>query len=609
MRRTDLNADEIRDILKDSLSDLFGTWMIIWTERIYRRPDGNILAEVALARILEKNLTQFNSSKLDMKRLKTKSIPIELLSVISPGLLVKDGLLLFEQHYDYIKPERISINVDGVKSTSLATWPLGKSLRKRIGLGRTTIPYSTGRKASFGEKSNVYVIQNSNPSIKAEYIIYPSTELARFYLFRSSRMIESLIVPLQVSRKDNVFYDPKSLRYPSEEDPYHFMIIRDEMIVRDVPVLARIAFSREAKMAAEEIQTSLVNAQNFSQIGSDFFLNTFFPFTGETTHEVYGMFLSLDGVNVFLVLEISECYKHFPFMALGFAKEKEFPKTVDKTLPPVPGVGNDAKGGKSGTQTKIFFLYTASFDADTTRNNRTKNDRQIENAEYVDRRVRYPNLTPNIWRIREDSVAPKNENIKQAKKLVSNLSQNQQRGERTDSTGLDIISDDRAVEYKTPGNYADRIKHIVDYYRKSGCAVKYHNGIDEDGVEEFDFIVIDFNKRALTSDQLKFSRMPDGAKRRVIAFQVQYMMKHVLVMEFEPIGRNAYNVFHKADPSIPFVYSDVAELIEEAVSSVGGFGTLPKIYKRKRFYHEQTSPKHNAIKILRDLGFYKANWE
>lgn len=609
MLRTNLKSSEIGDILKDRFtsSDILGHWMVIWIERIYQHPDGNIVAEVALARILETRLTSFSSSKMDFSQLKTITVPTHLLPLISPGLIFKDGLIEIDLHYNYIKPERISINVDAIESTSLASWALGDKLRKKIGLTRTDIPFSTGRKKTFGEKSKIYVIKNTNPSLDAECIVYPSTEIARFYLFRSSIMAQGLIAPRTISLGENIFYVPQSLEYPDHENPYHYLTIRDKMLVRDVHIIARMAFSKEARMAAEEINTSLLNGQSFGNTGS-FFLNTFFPFSGETQQKVYGVTLDLDVSKVFLVLEINECYKPFPFSSLRFARESGVPK-VNNTLPPVPGHALDPNKstGRDSDSKKIYYIFNPTFDEDTSRNNKTKNDRRIENAEYVDRRVRYPNLTADIKEVRhEHIIPPKKDKLAIANKPTSNLSQNQVKADQTDSTGLIIASDENPnARYRYPGNYVDRIKLIVRCLVQLGCRVRYHNSIDKHGTEDFSYIYINVDRQQLNSNQRKFSEMSDNVPRRVIAFEIEYFNCSILIIEFEPIGHNAYNVFCKRDSPTPFTYSDVAIIIEEAVTSVGRWDTLPRTYKKKKLYHGISSPNEYAIRILKAFGFYK----
>ncbi|HRJ31290.1 MAG TPA: hypothetical protein PLV21_04945 [Cyclobacteriaceae bacterium] len=601
---TSLKAKELSDILRDRfyLPDHLGDWMVLWTERIFREPDGSVAADIALVR-LDEGYKSISFSKIDFRQLRVISVPIKLLSIISPGVLFQDGDFNLDKIYELASPFKLKIDASKATHLQVSNWELGSEFRKRIGLTRTDLAWSSGRRNSFGEKSNIMVIVNSDSSLNAKYIVYPCNEIARFYLFRSSKLIKALITPFEVSKKDNVLYNPTSLKI---EDGYKFFVIREEMNYSDAPYLARIAFSQRCKQAVDVLQVSLLNSTVFGQFNSSCYLNTVFPFEGETIHEVYGISVPIGDINIFLILEITECYAEFPFTSLRFSKENEYPE-IDKNRQPIPGVGTSRHLGDQGPKlkTKTIYHYEPTFDKDLTRNNRIGNDPQINDLEYVVRKVRFPNLTTDIIRVKIDPVPPKHEYGGVTHKHVSNLSLSELKEKNSGSTGLNVSSGEYVLDYKTPGNYLDFIRLMVEYYRSIGCEVSFHNGNTEEGVFDFDTILMNIitSDRGLSKNEFNFSHMPDKLPRRAVVFQVKYANQYVLVMEFEPIGRNAYHAFQNENPKTSFSFSDVSLLLETAITSQGSFKDLPELYVRKRFYHENTSPEHHALKILSAFGY------
>ena len=606
MWRTRLTDSQIKDILKDLFSnfDYHSYWMILWIGKLYKNAEGNILIETAFVRIKEVELTKFDISKLDFGHLKVIGIPAHLVSIIVPGLLFKEGLVDLHIHYNYLRPEKIKISVDGIKSTTLGSWTHGDELRKKLGFHKNDLPFKAGEKKRFGERSNIYVIPNTNTDLPVDYLIYPSMEMARGYLFRSSIIAQGMIDPNSISKKDNIFYVPQSLKYPNQGNPFHFLTLRDEMYSSDAWLIARIAFSHETKLAVAEIQKEFLNGEPFSQT-KPLYINTIFPFNGDAHQEVYGMTIDLGDIKVFLVFEISECYSLFPYTSLRYSKESKTPK-VNNLLPEVPGVdeGNDQGGDEENKNPNYWYIYTPSFDKDATRNNAKKNDVNIKNAIYTDKKIRFPNLTKDIRRIVfERDVAPKEDHNRKTILPTSNLSQNQQKEKNTNSTALEVLSEEGKDVFLDGGNYIDLIKSIVKHFVAFGCRVRYHNGLDEHGQDDFHCIRINVEGLELDSQQRKFSEMSDNLQRRVVAVCAELKGKHFLLLEFEPRGQNAYKIFLKTNNHEAFSNDDVAMLIEHAIVTYGSMSNLSKNYKYFRFNHEKSSPRAHAKRILKGVDF------
>jgi len=462
---TKLTDEELIKTFAEPLEkfDSKGYWMVLWIGKIVTRMDRNIYVEFSLIRIVESNLTEFDFSKLDKRQIRTFQIHIRLIPMLRPGTIFKEGKIILGKQYEYFRPTLVEIDTRNNSSQLIGNCELGQAFKKSIGLHNNDALYQI--RNDFANRCNVWVLDNIDPTIDADLIVYPSYEIMRFSLFRSSRMVQALVDPFSFSNKHNNLYDPDTLKLPSPEQPWHQITLRDEMHTTDAAFIARDAFDIIARKAARKIYQSFFNDE--SKLRGEFYLDAEFPFKDKVKQLVNGFMLNVNGIKIFFVLEIIQCHSSFPFNSLRFKRESDDSKT-DKDKPPVPGKTYNPEDKKNKNpkekSPKIRYKYHPEFDYDPTNNSKIKNNQRFTKALYVEKkRVRFPNLTRDIKPLRiAKTVPPKIDNQQIQTLPTVNISANNFKASNTDSAGFELsLKEPKEVEEYTVGNYADLFRLIV----------------------------------------------------------------------------------------------------------------------------------------------------
>jgi hypothetical protein len=631
---TPLTSDQIKDLFKELFNprifhpDEF--WMIVWIGKLFIA-HGNLLSEVFLARISQKSLSTLNANSLEYSKGQTINFPARFLNLLQPGTIFQDGERLEGQQHNYIRRYTFSIKPESLESVQLKEWGHGQELRSKIGLSSIKTGYKGNRESyanDFGENSRILVVKNFNSHIEADYIIFPAAEVARFHWFSSTQLTMAVIHPSSVSLKKNVFYVPESLKNPDDDSPYHFLRIRDEMKVRDIARIARLAFSLEARQSAGKIQILNITSAQFGQ-QREFHIDTSFPFKEKTEQSVYGLYIKLASSTILLVLEIDECGSEFPFDILRFSREAHEVK-VDLTLPRTEGEGiftdkrekqddETEKKDEEKPEPKYQYYFDAKFDGQVTKKASIKNDSQFIPLQYITKKASYSSLTTDIKRLGDPERVAARKERRQTRK-AENLSTNENTERNTRSVGLEHIQEE--IVYRIcEGNYSDLVRLSAKYIRNLKGKVFFHNNIDEFGQEDFCDLIIKqeaFDPPLLSADTLKAIMRADGSQRRIIAMTVELNGKHFLYLELEPDGETAFWIFTKREGKSSNARTFLEFNKDDLIAALRSFSNtanskavkdqsqMPFNITAKKFYHKKMRVGEHVDHILKNLpGFLK----
>lgn len=212
----------------------------------------------------------------------------------------------------------IQINVPTQQVVSkLLDLPWAKYLKSQLRLE------STSDNVNFNVFDNLVI-----NSVYYNHIMIPCSEIARFYLFNSTILIDSLLKPGSLHSIKNELYNPLESKknYDVNEKEFHLLYLRKEMSKTDAAIVARIAFSNEARLATLTLQKSLLNVSNNST-----YVVCPSPFSGETSLKVGSLVFEYEGKKILLITEILTCSANFPFNNLVVLLDDELKNNKDKS--------------------------------------------------------------------------------------------------------------------------------------------------------------------------------------------------------------------------------------------------------------------------------------
>ncbi|MBI3218520.1 MAG: hypothetical protein HYZ44_03335 [Bacteroidetes bacterium] len=321
-------------------------------------------------------------------------------------------------------------------------------------------PRVDSKRFAFNSKILVYpsLFRQSSPY---DYIIFPKTELGRFYWFPSTRLFRALMDGKTSSELNNTLYVPQSAVKKSDEDgEYHEILIHDSMHLTDVKFIARLAFSSDALRSANTIYQSVINAKLENGNKGILHLDSDFPFKDDTSLKVKGYTIKLDSVTVLIVTELMECYGPWPFRRLAY--DRETPRAiVDETLEkkgtkPVPSEKKDDTDGSDDDDDNdeeddfeefILKRYPIVKPGRTFDHNQKNNNRTI-NIEIAVKGSQFPNIPKEKWRLNRTTIVPPKEKREGKPITIDNISTNENTKSVGDSTNLEIVNKEDEVKRK-----------------------------------------------------------------------------------------------------------------------------------------------------------------
>ena|GEM_PF-3641875 len=232
-----------------------------------------------------------------------------------------------------------------------------------------------------------------------DHVIIPCAEIARFYFFNSSNIVEPLLKPGALNKSNNKLYvaQRSGIKYDLHNQPFHVVILEKSMTRTDAAVIARIAFSEVAQSAA-----AMLNASCLEKINYRSFIKCPFPFNDPTTLHATCLSLDQNGKRVLLVMELLTCTAPFPFEFLAVGQDiedvgKNESKNSDKGIvgstnngqkkkKPVvdikdpPKAGSDGDGGAYDLEDLTIFSFRERFKSlDTKKILKLKQDALVKN--------------------------------------------------------------------------------------------------------------------------------------------------------------------------------------------------------------------------------------
>jgi len=627
-----LSDEQVKDIFKEKfnprLFQLDELWMVVWIGKLFIAQDGNMVFQVFLARIAQRNLSTINVNSLEYSKGQVLEFPVSMIKLVPPGTIFQGGDKLKGKQYEHLRKYRFSIEPGSLEAIPLKDFVHGQELRTKLALASIKTGYSKTENSSsknFGQLSRLLAVKNTNAHIEADYIIFPAAEVARFHWFSSTIMTRTIINHNHYSVADNPFYVTKSLQLPTDETPYHFLRIKDKMRKKDVARIARLAFSEDAKRSAGKIYHSYISSIDFGVRG-DFHIDTVFPFRERAEQSVYGLDIILPSTRILLVLEIDMCGSNFPFEVLRFGREKKELK-VDLKLERNEGEGiipgneeetdkDEDKKDDGQPEPKIQYYFLPKFDGKPTKKSATKNDKQLIPVKHTTKKISYPNLTSDIKRLQEVEMVPARKERPKFKK-AENISTNENTERDSKSVEIELENEDLPgdeVYQVCQGNYADLARFSAQYIKSLGGTISYHNLMDTYGQDEYCDITLlldIFSTRLLSSRAVEALKMEDGSPRRLIAMNVEIYRKHFLYMEIEPVGKTAFYVFTKsagksdsAGKYLEFDKDDLLNTLRSYISDSDEFEG-PFHFDAHRFYHKRLKVNDHVNYILKRLEIFK----
>lgn len=217
------------------------------------------------------------------------------------------------------------------------------------------------RLESYADNIHFSVFDNvKTDTITYDHVLIPCAEIARFYFFNSSNLIESLLTPGSLRLLTNQLYNPvkSSLSYDIKENEFHLLFLNKLMSRTDAAIVGRIAFSDVARHAALTMQDSLLDISTNSSYS---YIKCPFPYEGKSNVKVGSIDFTFEGKRVLLVTEILTCSADFPFSKLVVVTDEEYINDSNSGQP-----GNKRKRKKSKTSKEPVLDIEALGDYDKT---------------------------------------------------------------------------------------------------------------------------------------------------------------------------------------------------------------------------------------------------
>lgn len=489
-----ISLEELKGAVEKSISrlDVRDFWMITWIDKIGIGDDGTPYFKASVHRVKSSDLSYFRVQSLDLRNPSWITLPLRLLRIFPVGTLFKGGLVLFKSHHNFLTDFTIDLNTDSShEDTTIGKWKHGEELIKYMSWGKldSGFPRLDSKRFAFNSKILVYpsLFRQSSPY---DYIVFPKTELGRFYWFPSTRLFHALMDGKASNELNNTLYVPgSSVKKCDENGEYHEILIRDRMHLSDVKFIARLAFSSEALSSANTIYQSVINSKLENGNKGALHLDSDFPFKDHTSLKVKGYTVKLDFVKVLIVTELMLCYGPWPFNRLGY--DRETPRgVVDETLEkvgtkPVPSDkteekdvgGDDKEDAEDDFEDFILKRYPLvrpdrTFDSDQKNNNRTIN------IEVSVKGSHFPTMPKEKWRLDRTRIVPPKNKREGKPILIGNISTNENTKSGGDSTNIEIVNDEDTV--KRPEVPLPRfIEKLAKQFIAKGAHVDFVAKVDE----------------------------------------------------------------------------------------------------------------------------------
>ncbi|MBI3218560.1 MAG: hypothetical protein HYZ44_03540 [Bacteroidetes bacterium] len=321
-----LKLDDIKSIVKQRFNpEVFkpdAYWMIYWVDRYFVDGKNNLLFNALVVEV-----KYFNFRNLDFSKAQMVQLPLRLIRILPSGTIIKDGVVLFKAQKNYLRKRTITINSLTLNHLELHQWKNYRDLMYALGFAKFDRVKTADltKLTEFSPRSRIYAFDISLTSrrFNKEYIVFQDADLARFYWFTSTRMMQVLLTPGTVCKHQNRLWVPSSVVTPTIADRHHYLHIRDQMYLRDAHVISRIAFDDTASQSAKLISTSVLNREMEGGNNSSFYPKTAFPFKGSSKISFYLIDLRIEKTKITLVLEMSSCSVELPFKSLRYDRETE----------------------------------------------------------------------------------------------------------------------------------------------------------------------------------------------------------------------------------------------------------------------------------------------
>jgi hypothetical protein len=186
--------------------------MLTWIDKVGLYNDGTPYFKASVHRVKSINLTEFKIENIDLKNPRWIALPLRLLRIFPVGTLFKGGTVLFKSHLGYIPDFTIDLNTaSSFERTTISNWRYGEAFIKAMSWHKLDSGFPKTESKRFAAHSNILVYPNSKrPSADYDFVIFPTSELARFYWFPSTRLFRALMDGKASSDLKNELYVPES---------------------------------------------------------------------------------------------------------------------------------------------------------------------------------------------------------------------------------------------------------------------------------------------------------------------------------------------------------------------------------------------------------------
>ncbi len=495
-----ISLEELKGMVDKSIShlDFRDFWMITWIDKIGIDVDGTPYFRASVHRLKSSDLSKFRVESLDLRNPRWVTLPLRVLRIFPVGTLLKGGIVFFKSHHSFLSDFKIDLNTEsGHENTSIGKWKHGEELIRFMSWSKldSGFPRVDSKRFAFNSKILVYpsLFRQSSPY---DYIIFPKTELGRFYWFPSTRLFRALMDGKTSSELNNTLYVPQSaVKKSDEKGEYHEILIGDRMHLTDVKFIARLAFSSDALRSANTIYQSVINAKLENGNKGILHLDSAFPFKDHTSLKVKGYTIKLDSVTVLIVTELMECYGPWPFSRLAY--DRETPRgVVDETLEkkgtkPVPSDktddsddddDKDENDEEDNFEEFILKRYPIVKPGRTFDHNQKNNNRTI-NIEIAVKGSQFPNIPKEKWRLNRTRIVPPKDKREGKPIPIENISTNENTKSGGDSTNLEIVNEEDKVKRKEvplPIFIKKLAKEFKDKSAQVNFVVKVDDNLSED---------------------------------------------------------------------------------------------------------------------------------
>lgn len=284
-------------------------------------------------------------------------------------------------------------------------------------------------------------------------LIVPCMELIRFYFGTSSGVLHKLFTgPL----REEMLWTEKSL------DPatWHLHIkLASKISGASASDIGRIALSKEAWRSAAGIYASCVAATSQKRTAYPY---TGFPFTGRTTIQVSGRWLSFAGEpdSTFVVYRLQSCSHRFPFETLSYEVDA---LKAHRDAQKRANTGDDNSGGaKAGVGAGNGKPTVSGHDPDARKSGATR---------MVFSKAKFPDLSnKSVWLEKIDTAGTSGVFMKHADGLVEQVAFGEARyggqGRETDIVHADPERGYEPDKIELPSFVTFGIKMMMDRLKK-----------------------------------------------------------------------------------------------------------------------------------------------